>query len=116
MDARDWAALPSDILLDVFLRLGPREVMLGAEFACKPWRRVALEEPSLWHRVGMDPWDPLDERFHRVYRFKGGMSDVAVDRAKGQCEAFEGPCHDDDLLDLVERYAIVFILLLLLFF
>jgi len=45
-EARDWAALPQDILLDIFLRLGPREVMLGAEFACKPWRSVALRNPS----------------------------------------------------------------------
>jgi hypothetical protein len=51
-EARDWAALPRDILLDIFLRLGPREVMLGAEFACKPWRSVALEEPVLWRRIG----------------------------------------------------------------
>lgn len=107
--ARDWAALPRDIVLDVFLRLGPHEVMLGAEFACKPWRCVALEEPSLWRRVGMDrPCDPYaDERLRQVHRrcdcAETKMRRVAVDRARGQCEAYKGDCDDDDLLDLVER-------------
>ncbi|KAF8662524.1 hypothetical protein HU200_056119 [Digitaria exilis] len=76
--ARDWAALPSDIVLDVFLRLGPHEVMLGAEQACKPWRHVALEEPMLWRRVGLDK-DYTDKRV------KQEMLYVALDRAKGQC-------------------------------
>ncbi|KAF8775027.1 hypothetical protein HU200_005076 [Digitaria exilis] len=100
--ARDWAALPSDIVLDVFLRLGPLEVMLGAELACKPWRRVALEEPTLWRHVGFDKRDYSDERWRRsCHEFKENMWQVALDRAKGQCEAFKGSCHDDDLLHLV---------------
>ncbi|CAO2209855.1 unnamed protein product [Urochloa humidicola] len=102
--ARDWAGLPRKIVLDVFLRLGPREIMLGAEFACKPWRRVALEEPALWRRVGMDPWDLLDKRLRRLRDgAEWDMKLVAVDRAKGQCEAFKGCCDDDELLDLVKR-------------
>ncbi|CAL5007842.1 unnamed protein product [Urochloa decumbens] len=104
----DWAALPTDILLDIFLRLGPREVMLGAELACKAWRSVALEESALWRRVGVDPWDPslfLDERWRRVIRrgLLGDMMLLAVDRAKGQCEVFMGYCNSDSLLDLVGR-------------
>ncbi|KAF8662526.1 hypothetical protein HU200_056121 [Digitaria exilis] len=102
--ARDWAALPSDIVLDVFLRLGPLDVLLDAELACKPWRRVALEEPTLWRRVGFDKRDYSDERWRRsCHDFKENMWQVALDRAKGQCEAFKGSCHDDDLLHLVGR-------------
>ncbi|CAL5007839.1 unnamed protein product [Urochloa decumbens] len=102
--AKDWAALPRRIVLDVFLRLGPREVMLGAEFTCKPWRSVALEEPALWRRVGMDPWEPFDKRWRcGGDRAERDMKLVAVDRAKGQCEEFKGYCDDDDLLDLVGR-------------
>ncbi|CAO2164095.1 unnamed protein product [Urochloa humidicola] len=102
--ARDWAALPRAIVLDVFLRLGSREVQLGAEFACKPWRSVALEEPALWRRVGMDPWDPLDERWRcDDDRVEMERKLVAVNRGKGQCEEFKGYCNDDDLLDLVGR-------------
>ncbi|CAL5007809.1 unnamed protein product [Urochloa decumbens] len=52
-----WAALPHDLLVDVFLELGPREIMLGAEITCRAWRRAALEEPSLWRRVGRDVID-----------------------------------------------------------
>ncbi|CAO2176196.1 unnamed protein product, partial [Urochloa humidicola] len=39
---RDWAALPGDILFAVFLLLGPREIMKGADGACSAWRRVAV--------------------------------------------------------------------------
>jgi hypothetical protein len=77
--------------------------MLGAEFACKPWRRVALEEPSLWRRIGMDPGDPFDKRWRRVHCHCSGekqMSLVALDRAKGQCEAYKGYCHDEDLCSI----------------
>ncbi|CAO2176192.1 unnamed protein product [Urochloa humidicola] len=102
--AMEWAALPRKIVLDVFLRLGPREVQMGAEFACKPWRRVALEEPSLWRRVGLDPCEPYDERWRCANDdIERKMKLVAVDRAKGQCEGFKGYCNDDDLLDLVQR-------------
>ncbi|CAL5007799.1 unnamed protein product [Urochloa decumbens] len=100
----DWAALPRDIVLDVFLVLGPREVMLGAEFTCKPWRSAAVEEPSLWRRVGLDPRDPCDKRSRHVpCHLEMVMKEVAVNRAKGQCEAFSGDSYDDYLLDIVPR-------------
>jgi hypothetical protein len=95
--ARGWAALPRDILLDVFLRLGSREVMRGAELACAPWRDAAVGEPALWRRVDMDTvrlWSP-------GWR---GMVRAAVDRGAGQCVAFAGPADGDSLLYLVERY------------
>ncbi|CAL5007794.1 unnamed protein product [Urochloa decumbens] len=100
--ARDWAALPRDILVDVFFKLGPREIMMGAEFACKPWRSAALEEPTLWRRVDFEPWHPWEQRWGRVDPYaRMEMLLVAVDRAKGQCEAFKGDCNDDFLAALV---------------
>ncbi|CAO2187343.1 unnamed protein product [Urochloa humidicola] len=98
-----WAALPRAILLNVFLKLGPREVMLGAEFACRAWRRTALEEPTLWRRIGMEspsscgPWRCIDRTTESAMRL------AAVDRAMGQCEAFTGSCDDESLMHLVER-------------
>ncbi|CAO2176193.1 unnamed protein product [Urochloa humidicola] len=90
----NWAAVPGDILVDVFRRLGPREVMLAAEFVCSWWRRVALEEPSLWRRVGMD--DVLDPwRRHVSWDAEVGMKRAAVARSAGQCEAFGGYFGDD---------------------
>nr|CAB3480278.1 unnamed protein product [Digitaria exilis] len=86
-ETRDWAAeLPRDVLLDVFLRLGCRDIMRGAELACAPWRRVAVGEPELWRTVDM-----------------ATMVRAAVDRGAGQCVAFAGPVDDDALLYLVER-------------
>lgn len=97
-ETRDWAALPRDVLLDVFLRLGSsREIMRGAELACAPWRRVAVDEPALWRRVDMATvrlWSPGWREMVRA----------AVDRSAGQCAAFAGPADDDSLLYLVERY------------
>ncbi|OEL19007.1 hypothetical protein BAE44_0019974, partial [Dichanthelium oligosanthes] len=93
---RDWAAaLPRDVLLDVFLRLGSREIMRGAELACAPWRRAAVGEPALWRRVDMATvrlWSP-------GWR---GMVRAAVDRSASQCVAFAGPADDDSLLYLVQ--------------
>ncbi|KAL6659443.1 hypothetical protein ACP70R_003483 [Stipagrostis hirtigluma subsp. patula] len=96
-EARDGAALPRDVLFDVFLRLGPREIMRGAERACTGWRRAAVEEPALWRRVDMTAVPTLSRRRWQA------MSRAAVDRGAGQCEAFSGPCDDDLLLYLVER-------------
>ncbi|CAL5007833.1 unnamed protein product [Urochloa decumbens] len=60
-ETREWAALPRDILLDVFLRLGPRDVMRSAELGCAPWGHAAVDEPALWRRVDMATvrlWSP----------------------------------------------------------
>jgi len=96
-EARDWAALPQDILLAVFLKLGPLEIMQGAELVCTAWRRVAVDEPILWRRVDMGTvttWSAAGR----------AMARAAVDRGEGQCEAFSGPCDSDLLLCLIERY------------
>jgi len=95
MAERDWAALPGDILFAIFLTLGPREIMEGADRACSAWRRVSVGEPELWRCVDMGTvrWKPWR-----------AMARVAVNRAAGQCDHFSGPCDDDFLLYLVERY------------
>lgn len=93
----DWAAeLPRDVLLGVFLRLGSREIMRGAELACAPWRRAAVGEPALWRTVDMATvrlWSPGWRQMVRA----------AVNRSAGQCVSFAGPADDDSLLYLVER-------------
>ncbi|XP_034599441.1 uncharacterized protein [Setaria viridis] len=65
--ARDWAGLPRDVLCIVFLKLGIREIMRGAEFACTAWRRVALKEPALWRRIYM----PTIWRYSKTWRRPG---------------------------------------------
>ncbi|TVU50382.1 hypothetical protein EJB05_01752, partial [Eragrostis curvula] len=54
-----WACLPCDILLDIFLRVGHRDVLLGAGVVCAAWWRLARDEPALWRRI--DPTLPDDE-------------------------------------------------------
>jgi|UniRef100_A0A804R3Z2 hypothetical protein len=82
-EPRDWAALPQDILITVFLKLGPREIMLGAEFVCTTWRRVAVGEALLWRRIDMGI-DTISV-FHPATR---AMARATLDRSAGQCEAF----------------------------
>ncbi|CAO2209860.1 unnamed protein product [Urochloa humidicola] len=52
-ETRDWAALPQDILLVVFLKIEPGDIMQGAELVCTAWRRIAVDEPMLWRHVDM---------------------------------------------------------------
>ncbi|TVU02052.1 hypothetical protein EJB05_52418, partial [Eragrostis curvula] len=93
-EARDWAALPHDALLEVFLRLDAHDIMWSAEVVCKAWRRVAVEEPMLWRRVDMTRV-PLEDMDTAVYD--------AVDRSAGQMEAFSGPWDDELLVYLGDR-------------
>ncbi|TVU43223.1 hypothetical protein EJB05_09670 [Eragrostis curvula] len=93
-EARDWATLPHDALLEVFLRLDAHDIMWSAEVVCKAWRRVAVEEPTLWRRVDMTRV-PLE-----------GMATAvrdAVDRGGGLMEAFSGPWDDYSLLFIGAR-------------
>ncbi|CAO2200875.1 unnamed protein product [Urochloa humidicola] len=95
--ARDWASLPPDILISIFLMLGPYDIMRGADRTCTAWRRVAVDDPDLWRRIDMGDVLPCSA---------GGRAVVgaAMDRAAGQCEAFSGPC-DNHLLFLVAERA-----------
>ncbi|TVU07336.1 hypothetical protein EJB05_47386, partial [Eragrostis curvula] len=102
-DSRDWAALPRDILFTVFLKLGPHEIMLGAELVCTAWRRFALEEPALWRCIGWDDMDELTMRLRVDVEAEAAMDRVALARSAGQCEAFRGYLDYEDLPYLVER-------------
>ncbi|CAL5007783.1 unnamed protein product [Urochloa decumbens] len=101
--ARDWASLPPDILISVFLVLGPYDIMRGADRTCTAWRRVAVDDPDLWRRIDMGDVLPCSA---------GGRAVVsaAMDRAAGQCESFWGPCDNHLLFLLVERAPLLKIL------
>ena len=95
-EVRDWAALPDDVLLNIFLRLGSCEIMWGAEAVCKAWRCVTVEEPELWrhiHITRVPEWSSIEIAVRD-----------AVDRSAGLCEAFSGPWDDESLLYLAERF------------
>ena len=98
-EARDWAALPQDILLTVFLKLGPCEIMQGAELVCTMWWRIAVDEPLLWRSIDMGMVSTLSPVGRAV-------ACAALDRGAGQCESFSGSCDDDMLPYLVERYLV----------
>ncbi|CAO2175921.1 unnamed protein product [Urochloa humidicola] len=97
-ETRDWAALPRDILIDIFLGLGPcSEIMRGAELVCAAWRHVAVGEPVLWRCVN------LTAAGTRYYASSLAMARAAVDRSAGHCVAFSGTLDAASLLYLVER-------------
>jgi hypothetical protein len=95
-ELRDWAALPDNALLNIFLRLGSCEIMWGAEAVCKAWWRVMVEEPELWrhiHITAVPEWSSVEIAVRD-----------AVDRSAGLCESFSGPWDDESLLYLAERF------------
>lgn len=107
-DARDWAALPSASLLEVFHKLDARDIMLCVEVVCKAWRRVAVEEPTLWRNVDMTafPVEGIDT--------ETAVRD-AVDRSAGLMHSFSGPWDDELLLYIGDRYIYILILISILF-
>ncbi|CAL4906854.1 unnamed protein product [Urochloa decumbens] len=53
-----WASgLPRDVLWDIFLRIGTREILAGAGLVCSAWWRLARDEPALWRRVDLNSPD-----------------------------------------------------------
>ncbi|RCV30532.1 hypothetical protein SETIT_6G103000v2 [Setaria italica] len=82
-ESRDWAALPSDVLWDVFRRLRIADILCGAGQVCVAWRRFSIDERSLWRCIDLAGWNK---------RRRTAMGRVALERSAGQCEAFSG--HD----------------------
>lgn len=97
LETRDWAALPHDILFAIFLKLGPCEIMQSAELVGTAWRRVAVEEPSLWRCIDMSTPSLRSAAVGRA------VARAAVARSADQCEVFAGRGGDDLLLHLAER-------------
>ncbi|OEL34168.1 hypothetical protein BAE44_0004813 [Dichanthelium oligosanthes] len=83
-EMRDWAALPRDILLEVFGRLQHADILRGAGLACSPWWRAAVEEPTLWRAIDVFPskGDPTNKR---AWEARLAMGRAAVDRSAGTC-------------------------------
>ncbi|KAL6650104.1 hypothetical protein ACP70R_014328 [Stipagrostis hirtigluma subsp. patula] len=49
--SRDWAALPRDVLWEIFFRLPHADILCGAGLVCASWRRLADDEPMLRRRI-----------------------------------------------------------------
>ncbi|TVU01460.1 hypothetical protein EJB05_53087, partial [Eragrostis curvula] len=93
-EARDWAALPLEAISAVLSKLDHIDILMGPGQVCRSWRRAARDDPALWRRIDMCGHADL---FNMVNLF--GMSQAAVRRAKGQCEAFWGEyAADEDVL------------------
>ncbi|OEL36749.1 hypothetical protein BAE44_0002233 [Dichanthelium oligosanthes] len=84
---RDWAALPRDILLEVFGRLQHADILRGTGLACSPWWRAAVEEPTLWRAIDvfLNKGDPTNKR---AWEARLAMGRAAVDQSVGTCESF----------------------------
>ncbi|XP_062195318.1 putative F-box/LRR-repeat protein 23 [Phragmites australis] len=89
---REWAALPCDVIWDIFCRLRHVDILRGAGLACASWRRVAVDEPTLWRSIDLafDEDDRIDDQALVV---RLAMGCAAVDRSAGRCESFRGPAN-----------------------
>ncbi|KAL6600435.1 hypothetical protein ACP70R_045235 [Stipagrostis hirtigluma subsp. patula] len=92
--ARDWAALPVDLILSIFHRVDHVDLLLcGPAGVCRSWRRAATDEPELWRHVDMRGYAQLSFRASVDFH---GMARTAVRRSAGQCQAFWSECAGDD--------------------
>jgi hypothetical protein len=91
-ELRDWASLPSDVLLVILSRIPQADLLCGAGLACASWRRLAVDEPLLWRRIDLSSSNAP------------AMARTAVDRSAGLCESFHGRVDCDFLRYLADRY------------
>ncbi|XP_048560484.1 F-box protein SKIP19-like [Triticum urartu] len=98
-EARDWAGLLLDVLCAILHKLDHVEILTGAGQVCRSWRRAARDVPALWRRIDMRGHADIPELY------LCGMSQVAVRRSAGQCEAFWGEyaAHEDLILFLGDQ-------------
>ncbi|KAJ0975705.1 hypothetical protein J5N97_017670 [Dioscorea zingiberensis] len=90
---RDWAKLPVDLLLMIFMKLGAFEVLFPAQWVCRDWK-MATHERTLWRSIEMQVHNHV---FKLVKMEK--IAKRAIDRSAGQLEAFFGEyCGNDKLL------------------
>uniref|UniRef100_A0A0D3GX76 F-box domain-containing protein n=1 Tax=Oryza barthii TaxID=65489 RepID=A0A0D3GX76_9ORYZ len=85
LPARDWAALPTDVMLHILGKLSAVQLLLGSAAA----RRAARDEPSLWRSVVVNGYS----RSRLPPRCRLSFEEVAraaVRGSQGRCEAFRG--------------------------
>jgi hypothetical protein len=104
-EKRDWAALPRDILLQIFGRLKQPDILSGAGLACAPWWRAAVGEPTLWQNIDLR-FNDGDVVGNQAFERWLAMERAAVDRSAGRCESFCGIADRDFLVYLADRYPI----------
>ncbi|XP_003580962.3 putative F-box/LRR-repeat protein 23 [Brachypodium distachyon] len=98
-DVRDWAELPRDALLLVLEKLSQVDVFRGPELVCGPWRRAALDEPTLWRHIDLRHCH-VDASSRWCLR---PMAHAAVRRSRG-CEALRGEgAVDEWVISLLEN-------------
>lgn len=105
--SRDWSALPLDILLLVFRKLGPVEILMGSGLVCHSWLETAMV-PDLWRSVDMANHNVEKVGEHVLC----AVAKVAVDRSKGRLEVFLGKLFvTDEILKYIgDRYYLISVL------
>ncbi|KMZ65340.1 hypothetical protein ZOSMA_326G00050 [Zostera marina] len=90
---RDWAGLPWNILLEIFIRVGAVCLFASVQLVCREWQRVA-NEPRIWKRVCINHTNLLLYKGLVRTKIHFGTSNVemlelaVVDRSKGRLEEF----------------------------
>jgi hypothetical protein len=106
---RDWSALPLDVLVSIFTKVGAVDVLItGTGLVCHSWLQAA-KVPDLWRSVDManHSVDKVDD--DDVLR---ALAKVAVDRSEGQLEVFLGKLFvtDELLMYIADRYSLISVL------
>ncbi|XP_038972617.1 putative F-box/LRR-repeat protein 23 [Phoenix dactylifera] len=91
-EERNWAELPRDVLLLIFQKIGAIEILMAAQWVCRPWRQLS-HEPQLWRCIDMLYHSELFNEIDME-----SMAREAVDRSNGQVEEFYGDYVGSDAL------------------
>ncbi|KAF9601249.1 hypothetical protein IFM89_018359 [Coptis chinensis] len=74
----NWLDLPEDVIITIFMKLGPFEVFCSAQGVCSSWRNLA-KEPRIFRSIVISRSQWL--RFGNYYP---NLAKHAVDRSCGQ--------------------------------
>lgn len=120
---RDWLELPSDIMANIFSRLGISDILENAQKVCTAWRRIS-KDPAMWRVINMndlfdpnesdededeDEYDEEEEEVEVDPKRKISREKVCkhlVDRSQGQLVnlTLVSTNHAEILLHVAERY------------
>lgn len=96
----NWLDIPSDIMVDIFSRVGAIDLLENAQKVCTAWRKICKNNPDIWRVIYMENyWDPTARHVLRMICWE------AVCRSQGQLIdlAIVDFCNDDLLFCVTER-------------
>nr|GEW98423.1 hypothetical protein [Tanacetum cinerariifolium] len=98
---RSWLDIPSEIMADIFSRIGVIDLLENAQKVCTEWRKICKTNPDIWRVIYLENYGgPTIMHVLRMICWE------AVCRSQGKLVdlAMLDFCNDDFLFCLVDRH------------